>query len=653
MANQQLVNPHDIAKRHKYLVYKSHGQRGYDMLDRLISEEQLKVEKVPREYFPEGLYIDDEAPAPMRFDESLSFVERYRDEVFKPGFSIICLIYKNVEWLKFVYQQVMKNTDMHGKEFFFVANDANDAVLSYLRDNYIPHYIHRNTARQKKEWFINNVYRAYNFAARKARGDFLVFINSDMAFAPGWLDNLWKAYTGSNCVASRLIESGKLRSGTYGIEKNFGSDFNNFREADFLQYASGVAVSMVNDSGLFMPLLVRKDHFNLVGGYPEGNIIPGSDIFSPVIAKKGQLCISGDNVLIERLKAKGIIHQTAFDSLVYHFQCGESDGQETAEPLSETPKVAVCNDLVTGSMGERVLWNFMLEALPGSVGIDTRVIGKSGDYAKNARTYIKRHYPDVKVIIQNASFINTVDESVYTISFLQDNLRTMNCPVEQQERNLQKARKLVANSVHTSLAYPEYEFEIIPVGVDSSLFRPANKSQIRSELGLEPGRVGIFVGDFSEVKGWSKVRECIDHFTEITWLIVSKGAGSYNAPNAHVFTRIPQEFLVKLLNAADFFIIGSPIETQCLAAVEACLCNIPVIMRNVGVFRELSITEKAQVGIFGEDFISAVRIIPERSFSPRQVMIDKKLTVRDSMDRWSKLLEGVFQEIMLEQIKGR
>lgn len=46
-------------------------------------------------------------------------------------------------------------------------------------------------------------------------------INSDMAFSPGWVDKLVEAYDGKSCIAARLVESGKLRSGTYGIEKDF------------------------------------------------------------------------------------------------------------------------------------------------------------------------------------------------------------------------------------------------------------------------------------------------------------------------------------------------------------------------------------------------------------------------------------------------
>ncbi len=631
---------------YKYLVYKSHGQRGYYMLDRLISEEQLVLKKIPQKLFPQGLWTDDEQPMPLTFEESLTYVEQYRETVFRPKFSIICLIYKSIEWLQFVYEQVLKYTDMTDKEFFFVANDANEEILEYLRDNYIPHFIYNNTPEQQLEWFINNVYRAYNYACSKAQGDFMIFINSDMGFTPGWFECLWEAYNGSNCITSRLVESGKMRSGLYGIEKNFGRDINSYREQSFLLYADSEKCHKTEDGGLFMPLLIRKQHFQMVGGYPEGNVIPGSDIFNPVIAKQGEPCISGDNTLMQKLSTNEITHQTAFDSIVYHFQAGELNSSDAQKLVPKAPQIAICNDLLTGSMGEKVLWDFLLESLPSSIGIDCRVVGNNGNFASNARNYLQQYYPDIKIIIQNATFIDLIDTSRYTIAFLQDNLRAMIKPSKQQERNLRAAHKLVTNTVQNTVSYPEFNFDIIPVGIDYDLFKPMDKSSIRQELGYGTERIGIFVGNFSEVKGWSLIKECIEYFKDISWILVSKYHESFAAPsNVRVYNRISQELLAKLLNCSDFFIIGSKIETQCLAAVEACLCDVPVVMHNTGIFKDFAPEERKQCGIFGSDFFAAIQELPQQTFTPRQVIMQRSLSIEDSMKKWTDLIVSVFQEI--------
>ncbi|MFK5283997.1 hypothetical protein ACI3PL_30910, partial [Lacticaseibacillus paracasei] len=73
-----------------------------------------------------------------------------------------------------------------GDEFYFVANDANQEVLNYLKDNNIKHYIHTNTEEQRKEWYINNVYRAFNVCIKLAKCEYIMFLNSDFAFSQNW-----------------------------------------------------------------------------------------------------------------------------------------------------------------------------------------------------------------------------------------------------------------------------------------------------------------------------------------------------------------------------------------------------------------------------------------------------------------------------------
>jgi glycosyltransferase involved in cell wall biosynthesis len=304
-------------------------------------------------------------------------------------------------------------------------------------------------------------------------------------------------------------------------------------------------------------------------------------------------------------------------------------------------KVAICNDLVTGSMGEKVLWDFLLETIPGSVGVDMRVVGSSGDFAAKARNYLRQYHPDTRIIIQNATFIDFIDASRFTIAFLQDNLRAMGRASEQQDSTLRRANLRVANSIQTAASYPDFTFAVIPVGINTDLFQPLPRETVRTELGFGSGPVGIFVGCFAEVKGWSRIVECIRSFPEITWILVSKYDESFVAPNTRVYNRIPQPFLVKLLNCANFFIIGSPVETECLAAVEAGLCDIPVVMRNVGIFQEFSAVERSRIGVFGDDFICNIHAVLQGSFAPRQVILQRPLSVKDSMEQWSRLLNQI------------
>lgn len=631
---------------YKYLTYRSYGQNGYDMLDRLISEEKIELEKIPRNFFPDSLWIEnEEKPKQLTFSESLSYVDGFSNQVFRPKYSIVCLIYKSVDWLKFVYEQVLKYTDLSDKEFYFVANDANEEVLKYLKDNYIPHYIFNNSEENRQEWYINNVYRAWNYAAEVAKGDFIVFINSDMAFTPNWLENLINSYSGSNCVASRLVESGKLEVGKNGIKKDFGRTISEYKEDDFQRYAQIVCSQKIIEGGLYMPLLIRKDVFDRIGGYPEGNVRKNTeDFFHPKIAKKGEELISGDTVFVEKLKTIGIRHQTAYNSIVYHFQCGEMDEVTKKQLGTKKIEIAVCNDLVTGTMGEKVLWDYLIEKLPNAYGVDYRVVDKR-NFSEKAKTYIQETHPSTKIIIQNASFIDYIDKETYTIAFLQDDLRSMGRQSAQQELNLKLANKIITNSYQTAAVYRDYPCEVIPVGVDSDLFSPKNKSVMRKKHGFQERKTGIFVGDFSEVKGWLKVKQCIEKHNDVQWILVTKKDEDYTHSNARVYKRIPQELLSELFSCADFFIVGSPVETQCLAAIEACLCDVPVVMRNVGLFKDLNEEEKKNVGIIGEDFEYGIEHITKNHYSPRKVMLNRKITVQDSLSKWEKALENTILKI--------
>lgn len=237
--------------------------------------------------------------------------------------SVACLIYKSTRWLDFVYEQVKKFTNLEENEFYFVANDANDQVLNHLKEKNIPHYIHNNTEEQRKEWYINNVYRAWNTAGRMAKGEYIVFINSDMAFSPRWLEILQEDIADNICLCSRLVERGIMTSGTYGIERNFGNVPEDYNEGGFLNFCENIKEDTEHPSGLYMPMLIKKEYMEKINYYPEGNITPDSDIFNPKYAKLGENCIPGDKVLIEKLKTIGIEHYTSFNSIVYHFQEGE------------------------------------------------------------------------------------------------------------------------------------------------------------------------------------------------------------------------------------------------------------------------------------------------------------------------------------------
>jgi len=62
---------------------------------------------------------------------------------------------------------------------------------------------------------------------------------------------------------------------------------------------------------------------------------------------------------------------------------------------------------------------------------------------------------------------------------------------------------------------------------------------------------------------------------------VSKYKEEFKSEKISFFSQVSQEILSELINCANFFILGSKVETQCLAAIEAALCDVPIIMRDI------------------------------------------------------------------------
>ncbi len=273
----------------KYSRYKSYGQTGR-WLERITDETDLVLNKLSIDWLP------------------LSTLK----------ITVVCLIYKSIGYADFVLNSFKKQTKGVGKniEFLFVANDPTAKLLKYLQENEIKHLLYRN--KDPNEYYINRVYRAWNFGGFNAAGDILVFVNSDMAFSNGWLSNLLKNLKEDRIVTSRLVESGKLRSGKYGIEKDFGRTYTQFDDAAFQEYAKRISTNEIKDGGLFMPCAIYRDLFIRSGGYPIGNR-----------SENNGKVTSGDYIFFyENLLRAGIKHYTVFDSIVYHIQEGEMDWQE-------------------------------------------------------------------------------------------------------------------------------------------------------------------------------------------------------------------------------------------------------------------------------------------------------------------------------------
>ena len=246
----------------------------------------------------------------------------------KKNIEVISLIYKSVDYLKFICDQFKSDNfkvDGWDVRTRIVANDPTPEVLHYLKNQDLPFLVYYDP--KPEDFYLNRVYRCWNYAGRTSVFDNICFVNSDMMFSPKWLDNLLKHHDGNNIPCSRLVESGKLRSGSYGLEKDFGKHPKNMRQEEFNKYAETISEkNMINPKGLYMPCVFETNKFINSGMYPEGNIFIQDNKLVSGYPNDRPVYMSGDDFFFRKLEQMyGMRHITVFDSIVYHIQEGEKD----------------------------------------------------------------------------------------------------------------------------------------------------------------------------------------------------------------------------------------------------------------------------------------------------------------------------------------
>lgn len=220
---------------------------------------------------------------------------------------VVAMIYKSVAYLDFIRNQMERfcKSSLAEVKTRIVGNDPEPQIISRLTSS---DSVYHDSS--PSDYYLNRVYRCWNYCVESSKADMVVLVNSDMAFSNGWLDPLIEAYHANMIPVSRLVESGKLRSGMHCIEEDFGRSPEEFDEKVWRNYVERTSRKATIEGGMFMPVLFDRKEFVESKGYPHGNI---GDI-------------SGDAYFFGVLESvTGRKHVTCFDSLVYHIQEGEMD----------------------------------------------------------------------------------------------------------------------------------------------------------------------------------------------------------------------------------------------------------------------------------------------------------------------------------------
>ena len=240
----------------------------------------------------------------------------------KRNIEIISLIYKSVDYLDLIYNELKsENCKVDGWDvgIRLVLNDATQQIINIVKKLNIPYTIYND--KNPSEYYLNRVYRCWNFAGQTTEYDNICFVNSDMVFSKDWLKNLLRYHDGKYIPCSRLVESGKMRSGQHGISQDFGRSPKHIQFEKWNQYVEKIKDNNAYVGGLYMPCIFEKTRFIESGMYPEGNV------YTTGIGRFGDaFVVSGDDYFFKKLeKNYGMKHITVFDSIVYHIQEGEKD----------------------------------------------------------------------------------------------------------------------------------------------------------------------------------------------------------------------------------------------------------------------------------------------------------------------------------------
>jgi hypothetical protein len=234
---------------------------------------------------------------------------------------IIGLIFKSLDYLELLNNQLKSDyckVDGWDINVRIVANDASEKIINKLKTLNINYSIYNDY--KLNDYYLNRVYRCWNFAGRTSNYDNICFVNSDMVFTENWLLNLLKHHDGINIPTSRLIESGKMPSGTHGISIDCGKNPKNLDLIKLEHISKIISEDKILNKGLYMPCIFEKSRFIESGMYPEGNI------YTDGIGTLNGFLQSGDDWYFRKLeKEYGMKHITVYNSLVYHIQEGEKD----------------------------------------------------------------------------------------------------------------------------------------------------------------------------------------------------------------------------------------------------------------------------------------------------------------------------------------
>ena len=144
------------------------------------------------------------------------------------------------------------------------------------------------------------------------------------------------------------------------------------------------------------------------------------------------------------------------------------------------------------------------------------------------------------------------------------------------------------------------KLQLVPYGVDISVFHPVDSSVARSRLGLNGHPLIVYAGRIDPIKGIDLLLQsvaCMKIRENAELIVIGGGDLEFDeylsylqdlaqelgiSQRVHFIAAMDQEHLMYYFNAADVCVVPSRYESFGLVALEAMACGTPVIARKVG-----------------------------------------------------------------------
>src|SRR5215471_5559693 len=242
---------------------------------------------------------------------------------------------------------------------------------------------------------------------------------------------------------------------------------------------------------------------------------------------------------------------------------------------------------------------------------------------------------------------------------------------DEQSRKLHAYRKrgvrLVANSHwlaeivgRSPIAKACGGVQVVAPGIDTTVFRPQEKSLCRKHLDLPADAFVIVTGGTSLTDANKNVPwlfEQLSHLPDLAGVIVlAFGEGAVPVPDS-LDVRFTggirdRHDLARLLTAADVFVSASQMETYGMTLVEAMACGTPVVAFRVGGIPEAAPEGKGAMLCAPQDGAALIEAIMKlRNSAQLRDMLGaagrETVRVRNKLSSFAALFEAIYRECVL------